>query len=51
MTKSDRSTDKYATTFFNIPLEKFIDKKHELVVGTFKDQVQRLLYNGYPRLR
>jgi hypothetical protein len=32
MTKSDRSTDKYATTFFNIPLEKFIDKKHELVV-------------------
>ena len=32
MTKPDRSTDKYATTFFNIPLEKFIDKKHELVV-------------------
>ena len=32
MTKPDRSTDKYATTFFNIPLEKFIDKKHELVI-------------------
>ena len=32
MTKPDRSTDKYSTTFFNMPLEKFIDKKHELVV-------------------
>lgn len=30
--KPDRSDDKYAMTFFNMPLEKFIDKKHELVL-------------------
>lgn len=32
MTKPDRSTDKYEMTFFNMPLEKFIDKHHELVL-------------------
>ncbi len=30
--KPDASHDKYAMTFFNMPLEKFIDKKHELVL-------------------
>jgi transposase, IS5 family len=32
MTKPDRSTEKYEMTFFNMPLEKFIDKQHELVL-------------------
>ena len=30
--RPDASDDKYAMTFFNMPLEKFIDKKHELVL-------------------
>ena len=42
MTKPDRSTDKYAMSFFNMPLEKFIDKQHELVLLADKIDWHRL---------
>ncbi len=42
MTKPDRSNDKYEMTFFNMPLEKFIDRKHELVILSDKIDWGRL---------
>jgi hypothetical protein len=42
MTKPDRFTDKYAISFFNMPLEKFIDKQHELVLLADKIDWHRL---------
>jgi len=32
MTRPDRSSEKYELSFFNMALEKFIDKNHEPVL-------------------
>lgn len=40
--KPDRSSENYEMTFFNVPLEKFIDKEHELVILSHKIDWGRL---------